>query len=508
MARMSSRKAVVFLLIGIVGAWIAVPADPALAELRRDFVSGPWKGYAMFYADDGRFNGCAAGMPHADEPWLALNYQSDGLTVAVRNAPWGLKDGRSVAASLSVDDLWRADVTANSRRSAGVPSSPILSIDVDDVEGFLQSVAAARALTVRAAGDRASFPLAGSHRMIASLKLCLHRGTALQRKADGYKRKASDFFVPQEDARAFARWADKLSRLAHSATTIVGMGDVARLVIDPLLSGEIPARAATAMFELIFSPARDAMRTADGNFDDLGKFVAASGDPGLSDILRAVTARLFAMARDVLRDLEAAERAASKREWGDLRKLNARLARRSHLSYAGDNVYLLIRNATLTDGQVEFHVNRAAENTNNLNIRIIRTVTNTPRDALTTKMPALIAESRSRLTQARRWIASGRALLKARRADAPRTKAARAENRSSALLEAYVELLHEEEALADRFAAALTEAEATIPDKAPMPKRVLWRLVHGGEKSAAALLQRRFALRMKRGAAAESLQDR
>lgn len=508
MARMSSRKAVVFLLTGIVGAWIAVPADPALAELRRDFVSGPWKGYAMFYADDGRFNGCAAGMPHADEPWLALNYQSDGLTVAVRNAPWGLRDGRSVAARLSVDDLWRADVTATARRSAGVPSSPILSIDVDDAEGFLQSVAGARTLTVGAAGDRVSFPLASPRRMIASLKLCLHRGTALQRKADGYNRKASDFFVPQEDARAFARWADKLSRLAHTTTTVVGMADMGRLLIDSLLSGEIPARTAQAMFRLFFSPARDAMRTADGNFADLGKFEATSGDLGLGGVLRTLTASLFAMARDVVRDCEAAERAASNREWDDLRKLRASLVRRSHLSYAGDSVYLLIRNAALTDGQVEFHLNRAAEHTNNLIVRLIRTVMDAPRDALTAKMPTLIADSRTRLAEARRWIASGRALLEARRADALRAGEARTEDHSPALLEAYAESLREEEDLADRIAAVLTEAEAAIPDNAPVPEPVLWHLIHGGEKSAAALLQRRFALRMKRGAAAEALQDR
>ena len=77
-----------------------------------------------------------------------------------------------------------------------------------------------------------------------------------------------------------------------------------------------------------------------------------------------------------------------------------------------------------------------------------------------------------------------------------------------ALLEAYTELLQEEEAMVGRFAAVLTEAEAAIPDKVPMPKPALWRLVHAGEKSAAALLQRRFALRMKRGAAAEALRDR
>lgn len=503
MAQTSRRGAAFFLLSAITGTWVAVQAGSALAELRRDFVSGPWKGYAMFYAEDGRFNGCAAGIPHADKPWLAVNYGVDGLTVAVRNAPWMLRDGQSLAARLSVGDLWHADVTANAMRSAGVPPSPILAIDVDDVEGFLQSAAGAGTLTVRAAGDRVSFPLAGSRRMIESLKRCRLRGTALQRKADGYRRRASDFFVPQEDARAFARWADKLSRLAHSATTIVGTADLARLAIDPLLSGEFPPRAAPVLFGFFLPPMREAMRAADRNFADLEKFQPASGDRGLSDGLKALMARLFAKARDVVRDSEAAAQAASKREWGTLRKLRASLVRRSHLSYSGDNVYLLIRNATLTDGHVEYHVNRAAESTNHLGVRLVRTVLTTPRDALTAKMPALIAKSRTRLAQARRWIASGRVLLKAHRADASRT-----ENHSSALLKAYTELLQEEEALADRFAAVLTEAEAAIPDKAPMPKAVLWRLVHGGEKSVAALLQRRFALRLARGAAVEALEGR
>lgn len=503
MVPMCRRGMVACVLSAMLAAWAVFPADPALAELRRDFVSGPWKGYAMFYSHDGRFNGCAAGVPHADKPWLAVNYQGDGLTVAVRNAPWALRDGQSVAARLSVDDAWRADATANAMRSAGVPRSPILSIGVDDIEGFLQSAAGASTLTVQTGGDGLSFPLAGSRRMIASLKRCHLRGTALQRKADGYKHKASDFFVPQEDSRAFMHWADKLSRLAHSATTIAGTADLARLVIDPLLSGEIPARAAPVMFGFFLSPAREAMQAADRNFAELGKFEPASGDRELSRALRALTARLFAKAKDILRDSEAAAQAASRREWGALRKLRASLVRRSHLSYAGDNVYLLIRNAALTDGHVEYHVNRAAESTNHLSIRLIGTVMKTPRDALTAKMPALIAKSRNRLAQARRWIASGRALLKVRRADAPR-----AENYSPALLKAYSELLQEEEALVDRFAAALTEAEAAIPDKAPVPKPVLWRLVHGGEKSAAALFQRRFALRLERGAAAEALESR
>ena len=508
MALTYPRMAAALLLSGIVGASVAVPADSALAEARRDFVSGPWKGYAMFFSEDGRFNGCAAGVPHADRPWLALNYRGDGLTVAVRNAPWVLRDGRRVAARLSVDDLWRADVTASSMRSAGVSRSPILSIVVDDIEGFLKSAADAGALTVETAGDRVSFPLAGARPMIAKLKRCHRRGAAVQRKADGYKRKASDFFVPQEDARAFALWADKLSRLAHSANTIVGIADLARLTIDRLLSGKLPPRAAPLMFGFVLSPARQAMEAADRKFADLAAFEPASGDRRLSRALRALTAKLFAKASDILRDSEAAAQAASRGEWGALRKLRASLVRRSHLSYAGDNVFLLIRNATLTDGHVEYHVNRAAEITNRMSARLIGTAINTPRDTLTAKMPALIAGSRNRLAQARRWIASGRALLKARRADVPRTQEARAEDHSPALLKAYADLLQEEEALADRFAAALTEAEAAIPDEAPMPKPVLWRLVHAGEKSAAALIQRRFALRMERGAAAEALEGR
>ena len=508
MVRMSPHKAAVFLLLGILGTWVADPADSALAELRRDFVSGSWRGYAMFYAEDGRFSGCAAGVPHAKEPWPALNHWGDDLTVAVRNAPWNLRDGQRVVARLSVDDLWRADVTANAMRTAGVPPSPILSIDVDDIEGFLQSVTVANTLTVHAEGSRVSFPLEGSRPMIASLKRCLFRGAALQRKADDYERKASDFFVPQEDERAFAHWADKLSRLAYSATAVVGTADLARLAIEPLLSGEFPARAAPIVFGFILSPAREAMRAADRNFADLGEFQPGSGDRQLSRFLRALTARLFARARDILRDSESASQSASRREWAVLRKLRASFLRRSHLSYAGDNVFLLIRNAVLNDGHVEYHANRAAESTNHLNIRLIRTVMKTPPDALTAEMPALIAESRTRLVQARRWIASGRALLKAHRADAPRTEEARAENYSPALLEAYTGLLREEEALVDRFTAALTEAEAAILVDAPVPEPILWRLVHGGEKSAAALLQRRFALRLKRGAAAESLEDR
>lgn len=502
MAPISPRRAAV-LLSGIVGTWTALQADPARAELKRDFVSGPWKGYAMFDAEDGRFNGCAAGVPHAQEPWLTLNYWGDGLTVAVRDAPRKMMERQSPVARLSVDDLWHADATAEAMHSAGVPPSPILAIDVDDIEGFLQSAAGASTLTVRTAKERVTFPLAGASRMIESLKRCHLRGTALQRKADGHKHKASDFFVPQEDARAFTRWADKLSRLAHSATTLVGTADLARLAIDPLLSGKFPPRAAPVLFGFVLPPMQDAMRAADRKFDDLGEFEPASGNRYLSRSLRALTARLFARARNILRDAEAAAEAASEREWGALRKLRVRLVLRSHLSYAGDNVYLLIRNAVLTDEHVEYHVNRAAESTNRLNIRLIGTVMKMTPDASTAQMPGLIAESRTRIAHARRWIASGRELLRARRADAARGK-----NYSPALLRAYAELLHEEEALADRIAAALTEAEAGIPQNAPMPRSVLWRLVHGGEKSAAALLQRRFFLRMERGAAAEALEGR
>ena len=76
------------------------------------------------------------------------------------------------------------------------------------------------------------------------------------------------------------------------------------------------------------------------------------------------------------------------------------------------------------------------------------------------------------------------------------------------MLGLYTKAFNEEEALADRFEAALTEVEAGIGRGTALDKATLRPLVHGGYSTAAALLTGRFTLRKKRWAAEGSLSAR
>ena len=62
-------------------------------------------------------------------------------------------------------------------------------------------------------------------------------------------------------------------------------------------------------------------------------------------------------------------------------------------------------------------------------------------------------------------------------------------------------MLDEEAALADRFEAVLDEAEAALREGGPLPATLRGRLLHGGERTGAALLPDRAQLRFKLGIA-------
>ena len=101
------------------------------------------------------------------------------------------------------------------------------------------------------------------------------------------------------------------------------------------------------------------------------------------------------------------------------------------------------------------------------------------------------------IRDARRWIRSGKALLADRLADASKM----ADPTASQAPRISGELLDEEAALADRFEAVLGEAEAALRAGGPLPEAVRARLVHGGARTASALLERRARLRFKLGIA-------
>ena len=344
--------------------------------------------------------------------------------------------------------------------------------------------------------------------MLESLKRCHRRGIALQRKADESDLKASDFFVPQEDADAFARWADKLSMTTHSATAIVGVGDGICRAVERFSRGPFEPAAIKFVFGFSMSPTTREMKLARRELAELETFETASGDRDLGVVLRAITENLLEEGEEMLRNAQGVMTAMLRKDSKETMRLYAAIARHSYLSYAGDNIYLLVRNAARTDRRLEYHLNQASRSVNLMNIALVNAILFQPADALTAKMPALIESSKDHVRNARRWVRSGRAILTARLADATRGEDAQASHDRIALLDLYAKSLDEEEALADRFATALAGVEAEIRGGAPLTQATLRPLVHGGERTAAALLQGRFALRKKRGAAEEALGGR
>ncbi len=502
----SRRRVAARVLPLILGFWAACPPSPAFAETKRDFVSGPWGGYAIFDSETARFLTCSAGVPSGEKPWLLLSYWGNAVEFTVRNAPWRLQEGQGFAARLSVDDAWHTDADAMVLHGSSAAEPSIFSIMSKDVEAILRNAASGRRLIIERAGERRlSFSLSGAGRMLDSLKRCHRRGVALQQKADESDLKARDFFVPQEDAEAFAAWADELSKSAHLATTLMGMGDGVCRVVERLSRGEIDRKIARFAMGIILFPPGKAIEIARKEFAELDGFEPASGDRDLSVVLQAMTEGLLESAGDMLRDSRGVMTAVSRGEEKEAQKLYFALSRSSYLSYASDNVYLLIRNATRDNEQPEYHLNQASRSINLMNIALVNAFMLLSQDALDEKMPALIASSKGHIRDARRWARSGRAILTARLADAMRREESLASLDRIALLRAYVASLDEEDALADRFAAALAEIEPTIRSGAAVTEAHFWSLVHGGMRTAAGLLARRFALRMKRRSAAEAL---
>ena len=489
----------------------ACPSDIALAGAKRDFVSGPWRGYAMFDDGEGRFRGCSAAIEGRDDPALVWThwYDREHLEIKVQNPPWTVRGGEDFRVTLSVDDAWRTDAPARVLAALDASRPVFLSILGADVEALPEAAAGGRTLTVERAGERPlSFSLSGADRMLEGLERCHRRGIALQRKAGGGAVKASDFFVPQEDAEAFARWAEKLSRYTHAAVTLVGMGDGVCRSVERLSSGPVDPRLVKFLLGIAVSPAAEATEKAQRAFADLDAFEPASGNRDLSVVLRAMAEGLLEKAEDTLRDSQHLIPAMSRGDSKETRRLYAAIARRSYLSYAGDNLYLLVRNAARSDRNLEYHLNQASRSINLMNVALVNAILFLPDDALAAKMPALIASSRGHIRDARGWARSGRAILTARLADAMRLEESRASRDRIALLGLYAESLDEEETLADRFAAALTEVETPAQSGTAPARGEFMGLVHGGERSAAALLQSRFALRLKRGAAHEGLEGR
>ena len=303
--------------------------------------------------------------------------------------------------------------------------------------------------------------------------------------------------MPQEDAEAFAAWADRLAILAHEAAALVRVGDPVRRAADRFARREVPAELANFGYRLNLGFARKTMDRLDPEFADLYVFQPASGDDALSGALRGMAVGFLESAKDTLSDTKALMAATSRGDMEAVDRLRFALAERSYLGYAGDNVYLLIRNLTRSNEQVEYHANEAAKSINRLNIGLVNAALLMHPDALVGAMPALIAASRDHIRDARRWIGSGKALLADRLAEAANA----AESPTAQALRISGELLDEEAALADRFEAVLSEAEAALRAGGPLPGALRARLVHGGARTASALLERRARLRFKLGIA-------
>ena len=482
----------------------ACPPGHAVAGGQRDFVAGPWKGVALFGSEDKRFRGCTAGVPGPEQPKLVWIHWNDrgGAEVTVRNPPWTLREGQTFQVRLSIDDAWHVDAAAEVLEASGGSRPASFSILPPDLPAFLGSAASGRTLTIEREGEsRFSLSLSGVGRMLDKLDRCLHRGIALQRKADDGDYRASDLFVAQEDAEGFARWADELSKSAHAVTTVFGLGDGVRLAVNRLSGGKAEPQLIEFLLRFALDPAEKEMETIRREWAELPEFHPHSGDPGFSEVLRESTQGLLDKAESMLRDAQGVLPAMLEGDRQETRRLYAALARRSYLSYAGDNAYLTIRNASRSHEDLEYHLNRASRGINHMNVALIESILFIPDDALAEKMPALIATSKDHVRDVRRWSGSGREILIDLLSDTLRMEESQAVRDRIEFLGLYAKSLDEEEALAHRFEAALNEVEKTIGSGASPTPAQYRSLVHGGEKTAAALLARRFSLRVERGAA-------
>ena len=489
----------------------ASPLVPAFAEAKRDFVAGPWNGYAVFDDGEGRFRGCSAGVEEHRKPMLVWTRWADRgpVEVSVRNPPWTLREGRLFRVTLSIDDAWRADAAARVLVGSGASTPALFSVSGQDAAALRRNAPGGRQLTVeRDEERRLVFSLAGSGAMLQSLGRCLRRGTALQRKADENDLKAADFFVPQEDAEAFAEWADRLSKTAYSAAVIIGTGDAISRAVEDLSARPAEPEAIKFVFNFALAPMKKEMARAARELAELEPFETASGDRDLGAVLRAATATLLREGDEMLRDVQGLMVAMLRNDKKERNRLYAALAQRSYLSYAGDNIHLLVRNAARSDRQLEYHLNHASRSVNLMNIALVDAILFLQTDALSAKLPALIDSSREHVRNARRWVRSGRGILTDRLADAVMAEETQASRDRIALLGLYAKAFTEEEALADRFEAALTEVEAGIGRGTALDKATLRPLVHGGYSTAAALLTGRFTLRKERWASEGSLPAR
>lgn len=481
MVERRARMAAVLALLAVCAP------DLVLAGTSRDFLSGEWGGYALFDPDEGRFRGCTAAIAGGADPLLVWTHWDDRehLEIKLRNPPWAVRAGQDLQVTLSVDDAWRAVSPARVLAAPG-PSRPVfLAIPGDEVEALPRAAAGGRTLTVEGAGERPlSFSLSGAGGMLESLERCRRRGIALQEKADESDLRAEDIFVPQEDAAAFARWADELAMLAHEAAGLARIGDPVRRAADRFARRQVSATFTNLAFRLNLGLARKTMDRLDPEFSELPGFRFASGDDRLGAGFRKTVAQLLDRAKQTVSDTEAAIAATSRDDVEAVERIRYALAKRSHVGYAGDNIYLWIRNFTRSDADVEYHANEAAASINWLNIELVRAALLLHPDALASKLPGLIAASREHIREARRWIGSGRALLADRMADA----SGAAGPSTAQTLRISGELLDQEAALADRFEAVLDEAEAALRVGGPLPATLRARLAHGGARTGAALL--------------------
>ena len=226
MVHASRRRVAARVLPLILGFWAACPPGLAFAEPKRDFVSGPWRGYAIFDSETARFLTCSAGVPSGEKPWLLWSYWGDGVEFTVRNAPWRLQEGQGFAARLSIDDAWHTDADAMVLHGSSAAEPSIFSIMSKDVEDILRHAASGRRLTIERAGERRlSFSLSGARRMLESLKRCRRRGTALQQKADESDLKARDFCGEQRQDRAAGR-RGSVCRVGGRTLEIGSSGDL------------------------------------------------------------------------------------------------------------------------------------------------------------------------------------------------------------------------------------------------------------------------------------------
>ncbi len=500
---------------GRIAAALAIltvyPPDRAGAESRSDFVSGPWVGRAMFDDSNHRFRGCGAFVPSGDDPtlfWIRW-HDRERPEIRIRNPPWAVREDQRFEATLSVDDGWRAVAPVSVGVGSGASQPLYLSIHGDGVQAVARVAAGGRTLTVERAGEKPlSFSLSGVGEMMESLDRCHSRGIALQRRADEDDLRAVDFFVAQQDDEKFAQWSNSLSRLAHAGVTIIGLGDGVCRTVERLSTGRYDLQFANFALGLAITPASKALGTVRKNFADLDVFDPASGDPGIGVVLRTAMERLLVQAETVVHASQALMSAISQGDDAERDRLYAAIARHSHLSYAGDNLYLTIRNASRSEADMEYHLNRASRSINLMNAKLVRSILFLSDDALAERLPALIALSRDRIRDARRWTAGGRKIMTDRLADAMFKQEPEVSRERMALFKAYERSMQAEDALADRFEAALDEVEVAMRRRAPLSDTGYLSLVHGGERTAAALLQERFAHRLERGAAYEALQGR